>query len=178
MNRELFIEKISELPLYQFEFFKTDELIFADRIRTICESECPMYGKTWACPPGVGSMEECQSKCLKFKDGVLISTIVEVSDIANIDETLATRGDHEDITREVKGIMTEMGIETYVLSTEACAYCEKCTYPDEPCRYPEHMFPCIESHCILVTDIAEKFGIEFIYGSNMVMWFSLLLYND
>ncbi len=178
MNREMFIEKISELPLYQFEFFKTEELQFVDRIREICKTQCPMYGKTWACPPGVGSLEECQTKCLKFEDAVLIVTVVEVNDISDIEETLSTRGDHEDITRDVKKIMGDLGAESYVLSSEACAYCEDCTYPDAPCRYPEHMFPCIESHCILVTEIAEKFGIEFIYGSNMVMWFSMLLYND
>ena len=34
------------------------------------------------------------------------------------------------------------------------------------------------SQGIVMTELAEKHGIEFQYGSNIVTWFSLLLYND
>jgi hypothetical protein len=39
------------------------------------------------------------------------------------------------------------------------------------------MFPCVESHGILVTDLAEKHGIEFLAQGNIVTWFSLILYK-
>ena len=77
----------------------------------------------------------------------------------------------------VRDLVAEQGCETYVLSTEACAHCEDCAYPDGPCRHPEYMFPCVESHGIIVTDIAEKHGIAFMNG-NIVTWFSLILYKD
>ena len=67
--------------------------------------------------------------------------------------------------------------EMQVLSTESCAICEKCAYPDAPCRHPDRMFPCIESYGILVTELAEKNGITFMSGSGLVTWFSLILYN-
>ena len=51
MNRERLEEKLSALPLYQYAFIKTDELTFSPRVRYICKTECPMYGKSWACPP-------------------------------------------------------------------------------------------------------------------------------
>ena len=35
---------LSELPLYEYFYFTTDELTFSDRIRWICEHECPMLG--------------------------------------------------------------------------------------------------------------------------------------
>ena len=60
---------------------------------------------------------------------------------------------------------------------EACAICEQCAWPDEPCRHPDRMFPCVESHGILVTDLAERRGIDFLAGSNLVTWFSLLFYR-
>ena len=63
------------------------------------------------------------------------------------------------------------------LSTEACAICEHCAYPDAPCRHPELMFPCVESHGIIVTALAGKEGIDF-YGGNLVTWFSLLLFRE
>ena len=72
--------------------------------------------------------------------------------------------------------MKDQGCELRVLSTESCAICDKCAYPDGPCRHPELMFPCVESQGILVTDLAEKCGMEFFNG-NTVTWFSVLLYR-
>ena len=63
------------------------------------------------------------------------------------------------------------------LGTGCCMICKTCSYPDAPCRHPEKMFPCIESYGILVTDLAEKYGISFMNGANVVTWFSLLLYR-
>ena len=178
MNRELLEQQMLELPIVQYEYFKTEELIFTEKVRYICQTECPQYGKSWACPPGVGTVEECRAKCMEYPNALLITTMTEVNDIANIDETLATRPEHEEITRQVKAMMDEQGVETYVLSTESCAICESCTYPDGPCRCPEKMFPCVESHGILVTELAEQYGIDFQAGGNIVTWFSLLLYRE
>ena len=177
MNRELLEEKLSELPLYIYDFLDPKELEFSDRIRWICEHECPMYGKTWACPPGVGSIPECQKKCLSYENCLLISTIVEVEDITNIEETLATRPDHEALTNQVRDVMRELGTDPYVLSTEACTICEHCAIADgQPCRFPEKMHPCVESHGINVVPILESRGLEFQFGANVVTWISLLLF--
>lgn len=178
MDRLWLEEKLANFPLYAYDFITTDELVFADRVRWICEHECPMYNTTWACPPAVGSVEECRARVLGFKEGLMIATITEVSDIANIGETLATRADHEKITREILEIVKQQAEETLTLSTEACAHCARCSYPDAPCRHPDKMFPCVESHGILVTDLAEKHGIDFLAGNNLVTWFSLILYKS
>lgn len=178
MDRKWLEAQLAELPLYLYEFIDTDELVFTDRVRYVCETECPMYGKSWACPPAVGDVETCRTRCLTFEKALLISTIAEVSDIANIEETLATRAPHEAITRQVHEMVKKQAAETMVLSTEACAHCEKCTYPDAPCRFPDRMYPCVESHGILVTDLAEKYGIDFLAGGNVVTWFSLILYRE
>ena len=45
-----------------------------------------------------------------------------------------------------------------------------------PCRHPDKMFPCVESQGILVTDLAEKHGLDFMNG-NIVVWFSLILFK-
>ena len=126
MNRELLEAQLAELPLYIYDFFDPRELEFSSRIRWICEQECPMYGRSWACPPGVGSVDSCQAKCLGYENCLLISSIVEVRDITDINETLATRPEHEALTNEVARLMGQQGITPYVLSTEACAICESC----------------------------------------------------
>ncbi len=177
MKREILEEKLAELPLYIYDFIDPEGLEFSHRIRWICEHECPMYGKSWACPPGVGSVDECKGKCLKFENCLMISTITEVADITNINETLATRPDHEKVTNEVRDLMRELGADPYILSTEACAICERCAILDgQPCRLPGKMHPCVESHGINVVPILEERGLEFQFGANVVTWISLLFY--
>ena len=175
-DREKLEQKLQELPLYQYGFMKTEELTFTDRVRYICKTECDRYATTWACPPAVGTVEECQAKCLVYPNLLMISTVTEVSDIANIEEGLATRPEHEAITYEVAEELKQQGCEVRVLSTESCAICDKCTYPDGPCRHPDKMFPCVESQGILVTDLFEKYAIEFFDG-NIVTWVSLILFR-
>lgn len=177
LNRELLEEGLSELPLYTYAYLEPKELEFSDRIRWICEHECPMYGKSWACPPGVGSVPECQKKCVSYDSCLMISTIAEVRDIADINETLSTRGEHEAITNQVLELMRQQGVDPYVLSTEACAVCERCAIMDgEPCRRPDRMHPCVESHGINLLTILDEQGLSFQYGENVVTWFSLLFY--
>lgn len=165
------------LPICQYEFIDTPELTFTERIRTVCEQECPMYNKTWACPPAVGTVEECRARCLRFPKALMITTVTEVSDIADIRETLDTRVPHEEVARQAAALVREQASETMVLSTMACAYCEECAWPHGPCRHPEKMFPCVESHGVIATDIAEKHGIEFFNG-NIVTWFSLIFFRE
>ena len=170
-------ERLNELPLYIYHFFDPNQLEFSDRIRWICQAECPMYGKTWACPPGVGEVTHCQAKCLSYKNCLMISTITEVSDIANIDEALATRPEHEQITNQVRDILVDAGEKPYVLSTEACALCDRCAYLDgQPCRFPEKMHPCVESHGINIVPVMEEAGLDFQFGQNVVTWVSLLFF--
>ena len=177
MNMDILEQQLQELPLYGCFFIDPRALEFNDRIRWICEHECPMYGKTWACPPGVGSVECCKAKCLSYENCLMISTIVEVDDISNIEETLATRPQHEAITDQVGELLRQQGVEPYILSTEACAICDRCAILDgQPCRFPDKMHPCVESQGINVVPVMESCGMEFQFGCNVVTWISLLLY--
>ena len=107
----------------------------------------------------------------------MIASITEVNDITDIAETLATRPEHEKLTNQVRDIMRQLGVIPYILSTEACAICERCAILDGlPCRMPGKMHPCVESHGINLIPVLEQNGMEFQYGENVVTWFSLLFY--
>ena len=114
---------------------------------------------------------------MRYKNCLMIATVTEVPDIADIKQTLATRADHEDITNQVGGFFREQGVEPYILSTESCAICPRCAFLDNlPCRHPERMHPCVESQGINIIPTLEHCGIEFQYGDNVVTWISLLLF--
>ena len=177
MDKVKLEEQLADLPLYTYFYIDPKDLEFSQRIRMICEKECPMYGSTWACPPAVGSVEECRAKCLSFQNCLVIGTITECEDISDLEGTLATRPDHEKITNQVRDLMREQGVNPYILSSEACAVCSRCAYLDGlPCRMPGKMHPCIESHGIVLTTTLEQHGLEFQYGSNIITWYSLLFF--
>jgi len=178
MNKDLLEQQLAELPLYVYLFIDPQSLDFSDRIRWICEHECPMYGKTWACPPGVGAVAECAKKCRSYTDCLMVGTITETDDIANMEAALKTRPEHEAITAQVRELLQQQGVEPYILSTEACAVCRRCAILDgQPCRMPDRMHPCVESHGINLIPTLEENGLDFQYGDNVVTWYSLLFFN-
>lgn len=170
-------ERLLELPIVQYAWLLAEDIPFSQRVRSICKEECPRYNTSWACPPGVGSVEQCRERCAGY-DGVFVfTTIAEVTDIENMEETLATRKEHEAVTRQIREIFHEYSGKTLALSGESCAICKTCAYPDGPCRFPDKMIPCIEGYGIVVPLLAEKAGIVFDNGSNVVTWFGMILYH-
>ena len=179
MDRTQLESALSELPLYVYFYIDPKTLEFSDRIRYICQSECPRYGQSWACPPGVGSVQQCKDRCLSYDSCLVVGTITESEDISDICATLATRFDHENITNEVRDLLRQQGVDPYILSTDSCAICKQCTYPEgKPCRHRDVMHPCIESHGINIIPTLEENGLEFQYGSNMITWYSLFFFNE
>ena len=178
MIKQRIEEKIGEIPLVQFEWISPKEISFKEEVRQICKMECPMYGNSWSCPPAVGTVSECREQCMKYEGVFLFTTIAEVSDIANFDEALASRAEHEKITRSLGKLFQEEGVETLLLSSESCAICKECSYCEgKPCRYPEYMIPCIESYGILVTAIAEAYEIPFLENYQTIQWFGMIFYR-
>lgn len=177
MNREELEQELLQYPILQYAFLKTDQISFLQRVRDVCKNECPRYGTSWSCPPAVGSVEECRKRCLEYEDLFVFTTIAEVSDITNMEETLATRMEHEEITRQITEIFKKHYGQALTLSTESCAICRKCAYPSAPCRHPDRMFPCVESYGILATELAELGGLDFMNGTNVVTWFSVVFHK-
>lgn len=178
MTREELEAEILEYPVMQYAYLETKNVEFVQRVREICKNECPRYGSTWSCPPAVGTVDECRDRCSKFKNCFVFCTVAEVEDITNMDQTLPTRMEHEEVTHAVVEIFRKHYGEVIGLSTESCDRCKKCTYPEGTCRQPDKMFPCVESYGILVTDLAEQGGLEFANGANVVTWFSVIFYNE
>lgn len=175
--KEKIESQITELPLMQYEWLTPQELTFKEEVRHICRQECPMYGRSWSCPPAVGTVEECQRDCHSYDGVFLFTTIAEVNDAADLRETLRTRLEHEKITRRIGELFRAEGLRIKLLSSESCAVCEQCAYPQGACRHPEYMIPCIESQGILVTELAERYNIPFLAGMTTVQWFGMVLFQ-
>ena len=170
-------ERIREWPLFEYACLDTKEIPFSQRVRYICEKECPRYGTSWSCPPAVGTVEECRERCLGYRHAFVFSTISEPGDPNDPKELRAARLEHVKITEAVREIFRDCFGRVLALSAESCDICGQCTYPDAPCRYPDRMFPCAESYGILVTELAGKTGMTFEAGSGTIIWFSVIFWG-
>ena len=169
---------IADYPIYEYRILDAGAIAIEERVRVICRQECERYGTTWACPPGVGSLKECGDKIHSFSKGIFFSSVAEVSDLMNMQEMLQTRAAHEELTTEVARFLKEQGFETFTLSTESCDICEDCAYSHgKPCRHPDRMHPCLESHGVVVSEIVEKQQMEYNLGGNTILWFSMVLFK-
>lgn len=178
MNYKAIEEYITQFPIYQYAFLDVADLEFNDKVRTICKRECPRYGKSWSCPPAVGTVEHCKERCRQYSKVLLFSSVGEVPDYSNMETLLASKRDHEDLTNKIEEYLKKEAYKCYTLSTDSCSICEKCTYPKKSCVHPEQMHPCIESHGILLTKNIEENDMDYYLGEQMVLWFSMIFLSE
>lgn len=171
-------EKITGYPILEYAFFDPQDINFYPNVRKICEMECPQYGKSWSCPPAVGTLEECKERCLSYDSAFIFSTVSEVSDMMNMQEMLDAQKEHNQIVREIHRDVFGNSKDVLVLTAESCQECENCSYPANTCIYPDRMYPCIESQTILVTEICEKNHLSFMNGHNVITWFCIVLWKS
>ena len=70
MNTEKFEEFISQYPIFEYRILDTKDITIQERVRTICQEECERYDSTWACPPAVGTLQECEKKIKSYPQAV------------------------------------------------------------------------------------------------------------
>ena len=167
---------IYDYPVCEFYYIGLDDLIFSDKVRYICEHECPHHNKSWACPPAIKSIDSCIKDCETFKHVFLLTSVAEVPDCMNFSACLEAKRDHERMTVELRQRFEEHFGKVLALST-GCMICDECTYPDAPCRHPKEKLSTIESHGILIMETASRLGVTFDCGNNIVTYFSLIFFN-
>ena len=172
-------EKRQELGIHQFGFMTTDKLSIHQGVRELCEmNSCGRYGKCWTCPPGVGTVEECRERMMKYENVFVFTTKHDIEDSYDFEGMMDAKEIHEKISRKVVDYFCEIyPHDKLILSGDGgCSRCEKCTYPDAPCRFPEEVFPTVESYGVEVYKIAQSVNINYINGENTVTYFSCIMF--
>ncbi|MBO7384949.1 MAG: DUF2284 domain-containing protein, partial [Clostridia bacterium] len=170
--REEISQSAAALGIYECGFTDAKDIGVSPMVRTLCEKNaCGAYGKSWACPPGVGTIEECAEKLHSYTTAFVFSTRHELEDSYDFEGMMAGKDAHAAVEPGIYLMLREkLGDDLLILSTEGCKRCKKCTYPDAPCRFPESLHPSIESHGVEVNVLAESCGIRYHNGKNTVTY--------
>ena len=71
---ERLMEKKGDFGIHEIAVVPMEQVVFSDGVRLLCEqNSCGGYAKTWACPPGVGTLEECRKRMTVY-DRILVYT--------------------------------------------------------------------------------------------------------
>ena len=152
-------------------------LAFHDDVRVQCEKNlCGCYGTSWACPPAVGTPEECRQRVLEYRYLHLFSKAYVAVYSRDMSGILANMRDFKktawDLGKKLKGV----GGKHLILSNESCGRCKECTYPDAPCRFPDELQHSIEGYGFYVAELCKQADIKYINGTGAVTFFGAVLY--
>ena len=135
---------------------------------------CRNYGATWACPPAVGTLDECRARIRGFEHALVFSSVYALEDSFDFEGMRLGHREFKAVCDRLCGLLDG---EFLLLSNEGCIRCTRCTYPDAPCRFPEKLFPSLEGFGIFVNELAALAGVPYKAGENTVSYFGLLCYN-
>jgi predicted metal-binding protein len=173
------LEQIKQTRIFQYGLAKPSAIQYRQDIREICkDNSCRQYGRTWACPPAVGTVEECKNRCLQYNTMLVFTGKFTLEDSFDFEGMTRSLQDFKRIAREVEAAAKPYLKSYLVLSNESCNTCKTCAYPDAPCRFPEQLHHSIEGYGILVSELAKQAAVNYNNGANTVTYFGALLFND
>ena len=172
------LNQLKEIGVFQYGFLKPSDIEYRQDIRDICKNDCKNYGKSWACPPAVGTVEGCKSRCLEFDNMLVFTSKYTVEDSYDYEGWIHGMKEFKKVSQGLDKIIRNHLKKYIILSNEGCGICKICTYPNEPCRFPEKLQHSIEGYGIIVSKAAEKANVNYNNGENTVTYFGALLYNE
>ena len=135
-------EDLSRMGITAYGDISISDIVFSDTVRHICEgNQCRNYGKTWACPPVVGTLEECRSKCYEYSRAFIFASTYQLKD--SFDFEGVVQG-HQQFKEVCDRVYEQLSYPFILLSNEGCTRCKECTYPESPCRFPDRLFPSLK----------------------------------
>ena len=171
------IREITErFPIHQWNCLSTGEFDFQPQAREICEGNaCGQYGKTWSCPPAMGTYEECKKLILSYDNAFVFTGKYDLEDSYDFEGMMEGKKQFQEMCRNIREFWRQRHGRCVLLGNGSCDLCSRCTYPDAPCRRPGDMITSLEGYGVMVNHLAESAGVNYINGQNTVTYFAVVL---
>ncbi len=164
--------------IFQYGFVNTADIRFSQDVREMCKmNTCRKYAKTWACPPAIGTVEECKKRIQGYERMLVFSVKYDLEDSFDYEGMVEGMASFKQACRKVDESLRGRIYDYLLLSNEGCDLCKECTYPNAPCRHPERVHGAIEGYGIFVNELAYKANINYINGKDTVTYFGAVAYR-
>ena len=180
MQKELIQRLLSHpsLPcrVHELAWVSPRDIPFCADVRDMCAANrCGMYGKSWACPPGVGDWQTLRDECYAPTHALVFTTKHVLEDDFDIEGMQKAALDHGHFTRALSDLLHQNNVSCLLYGAGTCTLCKACTYPNAPCRFPDRAHRSMEACGIDVGALARKCGVRYNNGALTVTYFSMVV---
>lgn len=147
--------------------------------RKLCrQNRCGTFNTNWGCPPGVGTEEDCLGLIHQYSKSVLIYRRFENVNMKDLEFIDKCAHEHQDMVRKMASAMNKAGYKDILpIADGGCKYCGECTYPDEPCRFPEQMIPSVSGFGIIMEEYLQSQNMDFKFENNAFTLYGMILFR-
>jgi len=148
-----------------------------DEVRAMCAADrCQAYGRSWSCPPAVGSLDESRATLARFAAGLIVQTTGVLDDPFDYDAMIAMEHRHNRAMRDFWPRLSARFAEVLPLGAGACDWCARCPYPG-PCTHEARRIQSMESFGLIVSDAARAAGLGYYMGPGTLTYTGCYLLN-
>lgn len=153
-----------------------ETIVLRKEARDACAvNKCHAYGKSWSCPPGCGTLDECAEKLHHFRKGLIVQTTGALEDSLDYEAMMALRDTHVVSFDKFGTLVRERYPGCMAMGDGGCKNCTECTYPDNPCRFPDKMPSNMEAYGMIVSEVCAKNNINYYYGPGTLTYVGCIL---
>ncbi len=163
------------------EPMKVETIELREEVREMCAvNKCHAYNTNWSCPPNCGTIAECQARVNQYETGLIVETTGQLEDdfdFETMEETAKIHSAH--FVKFLKKLRKEHGeLEVLPLGAGECTHCEKCTFPDAPCRFPQLMSSPMEGYGMVISDVCKANDILYNHGRGTLTYVGCYLFRE
>lgn len=153
-----------------------DTVELRDEVRDMCRNgNCGKYDRNWSCPPGCGTLKECEARVRQYTHGILVQTVGNLEDSMDVETMMETEAEHKKHFFALEEQLRAKYPTMLPIGAGCCTRCKECTYPDNPCRFPDKTFASMEAYGMLVTQVCQDNNLTYYYGPCTITYTSCFL---
>lgn len=169
-------EELEELKIHQISYIDAKDIKYYQWVRDLCEeNKCGHFNKNWACPPAVGSVDECRDECSKYENALVFTGKYKLRREIDYRSMVKAYGEFRELTEKLDEKLSKKLNEYKVFSIGNCKRCEKCSYPDS-CRFPDKLYPAVESMGINVSELTKLAKVNYAEENLTIIYIGMVLF--
>ena len=179
LTRETIVQDALDMGFAHAGLVDVKTLKPREEVRDMCAvDKCHAYNKNWSCPPGCGTIPECDAEMQSYDWGVLVQVTMDMEDEMDYEAWMDAAQGLRDNMVELHAALREQYEYVLALGGAGCDICAKCTYPDAPCRFPQKRMSGMEGYGLVVADVCRDNGLLYYYGTDTITYTGMFLLRD
>jgi predicted metal-binding protein len=169
---------IVEKHFHESKEIPIDTIAIKEAVRKLCErNACGYYGRNWACPPALPSLDEMEAAFARYQRFVLVYRVYPVKSSWDLEGMMTAIKDFGDRLATMRDDFPP-DLDHMLLGAGSCLLCPNCSYVDgDPCRRPDDMIVSLEACGIDVMSLMKVNDLPYYAGPNTVTYIGGLAFD-